>query len=1472
MKRIFFISTLLLLSFGVYSASLLTISPSSAKQGQTLTVTITGANTHFNQASSSISFTQASSGTTIYASTFHMITDTSIQAYFTLPLNAAVGNYTVNLNNPADGNLTLNNGFLITADSTKRLVSISQATAIQGQTLSVIITGLNTHFNQTSSSISFSQASSSTVINSGSITKINDTSISASFTIPANASIGNYDVNLSNSLDGNLSITNGFQVKLFAALTSVSPSSAKQGQTLAVTITGVNTHFSQTSSTISFSQASGTTINSDMPTRINDTSIQANFTLPINAAVGNYTVNLNNPVDGNLTLNNGFLITADSTKRLVSVSQATAMQGQALSVTITGVNTHFNQASSSISFSQASSSTIINSGTITKINDTSINASFTIPANASSGNYNVNLSNSLDGSLSLLNGFQVIPKIGLVSVSQATAKPGQTLAVTITGLNTHFNQASSSISFSQASSSTTINSGTITKINDTSISASFTIPANASSGNYNVNLSNYLDGNLTLNNGFFISSDSIKKLVSVAPATAKPGQTLAVTITGLNTHFNQASSSISFSQASSSTTINSGTITKINDTSISASFTIPANASLGNYDVNLSNSLDGNLSIPNGFQVKLVAALASVTPSSAKQGQTLSVTITGVNTHFNQASSTISFSQASGTTINANTFHMITDTSIQANFTLPINATVGNYTVNLNNSIDGNLTLNNGFLITADSTKRLVSVSQPTAKPGQTLAVTITGVNTHFNQASSSISFSQASSSTTINSGTITKINDTSINASFTIPANAPLGNYDVNLSNSLDGNLSIPNGFQVKLVAALASVTPSSAKQGQTLAVTITGVNTHFNQASSTISFSQASGTTINANTFHMITDTSIQANFTLPLNAAVGNYTVNLNNSIDGNLTLNNGFLITADSTKRLVSVSQPTAMQGQTLAVTITGVNTHFNQASSSISFSQASSSTIINSGTITKINDTSINASFTIPANAPSGNYNVNLSNSLDGSLSLLNGFQVIPQIGLVSISQLTTQPGQTLDVTITGANTHFNQASSCTISFSQASSSTIINSSIITKINDTLIKASFKIPADASLGYYNVNVSNSLDGNLTLNNGFLINSDSIKRLVSVSPATAMQGQTLAVTITGINTHFNQASSSISFSQGSSTIINSDTITKISDTSISASFAIPLNASLGNYDVNLTNSLDGNILIANGFKVTPKIALVSVSPAVASQGQKLTVTITGLNTHFNQASSTGLYQTSSGTSINSDSIIKISDTSLQVQFIIPINAPVGKYDLHYEDPYDGEYLKLTDGFQINANPTIRLVSISQITTQPGQTLEVTITGANTHFNQASSCTISFSQASSSTIINSSIITKINDTSIKASFKIPADASLGYYNVNVSNSLDGNLLIPKGFKIAWIATDVSEKSMSLTTVYPNPATDFLHLSGVKGLGLLTISDLNGRTWLKKQVIDNEVISVSTLQNGLYILNLVTIDDIKTLKIVKK
>ena len=70
----------------------------------------------------------------------------------------------------------------------------------------------------------------------------------------------------------------------------------------------------------------------------------------------------------------------------------------------------------------------------------------------------------------------------------------------------------------------------------------------------------------------------------------------------------------------------------------------------------------------------------------------------------------------------------------------------------------------------------------------------------------------------------------------------------------------------------------------------------------------------------------------------------------------------------------------------------------------------------------------------------------------------------------------------------------------------------------------------------------------------------------------------------------------------------------------------------------------------------------------------------------------------------------------------------------------------------------------------------------------------------------------------------------------------------------------------------LYPNPITESFQISGLEGVGAMTISDLNGKTILSKQVISNESISVGTLPKGIYILKVITNEGTVVREVVKK
>ena len=183
-------------------------------------------------------------------------------------------------------------------------------------------------------------------------------------------------------------------------------------------------------------------------------------------------------------------------------------------------------------------------------------------------------------------------------------------------------------------------------------------------------------------------------------------------------------------------------------------------------------------------------------------------------------------------------------------------------------------------------------------------------------------------------------------------------------------------------------------------------------------------------------------------------------------------------------------------------------------------------------------------------------------------------------------------GQTLTVNISGQNTSFGQGSSTTyLWFSQGSSTIIYPNSILIN-NSTNIDAEFTFSYSHPTGYYDVNVYNSLDGDMTLFSGFLLNTGpNPPQIIVVDPNSAYRGQTLLVNISGQNTYFDQGSSTtfVWFNQGSSTIIYADLVNVTTTTELIAGFIIPNDAALGFWDVNIYDQTDGIVTLNNGFRI-------------------------------------------------------------------------------------------------------------------------------------------------------------------------------------------------------------------------------------------------------------------------------------------
>jgi len=367
------------------------------------------------------------------------------------------------------------------------------------------------------------------------------------------------------------------------------------------------------------------------------------------------------------------------------------------------------------------------------------------------------------------------------------------------------------------------------------------------------------------------------------------------------------------------------------------------------------------------------------------------------------------------------------------------------------------------------------------------------------------------------------------------------------------------------------------------------------------------------------------------------------------------------------------------------------------------------------------------------------------------------------------------------------------------------------------------------------------------------------------LVASNPSSAAAGQTLDVTITGINTHFTLASGTFLnfnfFPPSGGSVVNF--LNVVNDTSVIVNITIPPNILSGSYDIYSFIPIDGLLLLENGFTingVSPPV-LNYINPGNANAGQTLNVTISGSNTHFTQASSTTLFfnfsQGFSTASINSLTIL--NDTTIDANITLPPNIYTGTYDIRVNSTLDG-VLFLFDGLSVNGITPPVLSSVTPNTGNPGQTLNVTITGANTHFTQGSGTYVDFgfNQGSGTTVVNS--IFTLSDTAVLVNVTIPSGTFPGDYDVYLNNPIDGNLVFQGEFHVLAAGVGIREYEISFS-LYPNPASERLTIecNASSENSRIIIYNIHGQIILNTLLINQKSeIDISELSSGIYFLRL--------------
>ncbi len=494
----------------------------------------------------------------------------------------------------------------------------------------------------------------------------------------------------------------------------------------------------------------------------------------------------------------------------------------------------------------------------------------------------------------------------------------------------------------------------------------------------------------------------------------------------------------------------------------------------------------------------------------------------------------------------------------------------------------------------------ITGVDPGSATIPELLTVEISGSGTHFAMGTgTSVWFTQGSS--TIFSPNSVAVNNLLLQAEMLFTNYHEPGYYDVNTYNQYDGYLILPDGFYLNEnpnPPMLTDVTPGSGQAGEIAILTITGQFTNFTQAYNYVYLTKPNASGLSATFVTVLDDETLEAEVHVPTTSTEGFYNLYVSNAWDGTIGLINAFEILPDpDPPYLTGVDPDNGTIPESLTVTISGVNTHFNQGTGTfVTFRQGSSS-IIYPVSVSPQSDTEIDASFMFDNLDSPGYYDVRTYSALDGTLELYNAFYLYPNPNppmLVSIDPDQAEPGQTLDVEISGQNTSFTQGTGTIVWLNKESISIYPNN--VTAVNDELLDVNLYIGLNVPTGLYTVNALNNADGLLTLPDAFDIGYLA-PQLLSVVPDHGYIGDIVQLQVSGENTHFLDASYLAAWLYNSGSGISTMSLTPVSNTLMEVEFELTSASEPGLWDVYVENDIDGEISLIDAFEIIDTVSVIN-----------------------------------------------------------------------------------------------------------------------------------------------------------------------------------------------------------------------------------------------------------------------------------
>jgi hypothetical protein len=1018
---------------------------------------------------------------------------------------------------------------------------------------------------------------------------------------------------------------------------------------------------------------------------------------------------------------------------VTGINPATATRGQTLTgVSITG--TEFRDVAMTVQLQRAGE--IINGTGVTWVSPMQVTADFAIPADATVAiDWAVFLQHNDDSRSSTLgNAFTVTyPGPVLSGMSPATGECGQTLTgVTISG--SAFRDTPMTVSLTRGAE--TIPATSVTWVSANTVNADFAIPAGATvASDWSLYLQHNDDGkSYTLANAFSVTYPP-PQVLSIAPDNGRNNSLVHVTnLAGAGFRPGAAVRLQKVDQAD----IIATAVSVVSANKITCDMDLTG-AATGAWDVRVTNSDARTAVLPGGFTVTYPApSVVSIAPVAGNNDGVVHITnLAGAGF---RAGASVKLMKTGQVDIAATAVTVVSPALITCELDLTGKAT-GFWDVVVTNDDAASGMLASGFDVQYPPPV-LSGMSPATGERGQTLTgVTVSG--SAFRNTPMTVSLTRGSQ--TIAAGNITWVSATSVNADFSIPADAVVASdWSLYLRHNDDGKSStLTNAFTITYPAPrVLSIAPDTGNNDGVAHITNLA-GTGF-RAGATMRLKKTGETDIVASSVVVVTANKITCDLDLT-GAAPGAWDVRVTNSDDKSDTLAGAFTITYPA-PRVLSIAPDTGNNDAPVHVSDLAGSAFRSGATVKL---RKAGQTDIDATSAVVVSPTRITCDLDITGKA-TGAWDVVVTNDDARSDALTGGFDVqYPPPVLSGMSPATGERGQTITgVTISGSAF---RDTPMTVSLRRGAET--IPASNITWVSATSVNADFAIPTGATAASdWSLYLRHNDDGkSSTLASAFSVTYPP-PQVLSIAPDTGNNDGVAHITNLA-GTGF-RAGAAVRLKKTGESDIIATSVSVVSPNRITCDLELT-GAATGPWDVRVTNSDGKSDTLAGAFTVQSQGPTVTgITPAFANNDD--VVHISDLAGTWFRAGATVKLRKTGQTDLDATSVVVASPAQITCDIDLR-GAAAGAWSVVVTND-DTLHGTLPDGFDVQYPPPV-LSDMSPATGERGQTLTgVTITGSA--FRDAP-MTVSLTRGAET--IAASNISWVSAATVRADFSLPTDATV-------------------------------------------------------------------------------------------------------------